>query len=195
MAMHEAHRASLSTGDHRPCLLHERIAAVVEGDGMGYSRGQRGVAKLPTLGGVQRERLIRNDMLTCLERSHRNRKMKMVRRGVVNDRDVRIGDEVFVVSIGAIDLVFVRFSFGRLLRRTRNRDHIDIAQSSYRVNVVPGNKPGAYKTHANCLHESNLPIDDHLPSKSPSSSSGFRNANGSQLRELVLSPGNQRTVK
>ena len=110
MAVDEAHRAGLAAGDHRPRLLHKRVAAIVKGYHMRDARSQSSVAKLPALGRVQRQRLVRDDMLPGLKCRHRDCKVKVIWCGVVNDRDIGIGDQIFIAPISAIDLIFVCLS-------------------------------------------------------------------------------------
>jgi hypothetical protein len=71
-----------------------------------------GVAKLPAFCGIDGQRLVRDNVLAGGEGGEGYGQVQVVRRGVMNNLDVRIGDQVVIAPVGAIDLVL-----GRLLLR------------------------------------------------------------------------------
>ena len=88
--MDELRRADLPGRDRVPRLLHERVAAIAERHGIEDAGLGRLIAQLARLGGRQRQRLVRDDVLALGDGRRVDRIVQEVRRGVVDDVDVRV---------------------------------------------------------------------------------------------------------
>jgi hypothetical protein len=73
--------------------------------------------------------------------------MKMIRRRIVDDINIRISDQLGPASIRSVDTVLFRLARGRVQARSGNRNHIDIAQTTHSLNVLRRNKAGSNQTH------------------------------------------------
>ncbi len=99
-AVHEVQRAQFAGGDHRARLLHQRVAAIVEGDRVDDAGPRRRVEQRARFGGGHRQRLVGHDVFAMGERGHDDRRVQIVGRRVVDDVDVRIARERFVAAVG-----------------------------------------------------------------------------------------------
>ena len=85
LAVHERRRADVAAGDGEPRLLDERVAAVVEGDGVDDAGLDGEVAQRLRLGRGHRQRLVRDDVLALGDRRGVDRIVQRVGRAVVDD--------------------------------------------------------------------------------------------------------------
>ena len=99
-AVHEVRTADLAAGDEVARLLHERIAPVIERDGVDDARGPRAVEQIARLGARHGQRLVGNDVLAGGNRRSVHARVQVIRRRVVHHMDVRIGDERIERPIG-----------------------------------------------------------------------------------------------
>ena len=100
VADEEMRLADVAARDRVPRLLHERVAAVVEGDGVDDA-GFRGlVEELLPVRRRHRQRLVGDDVLAFGDRRGVHRVVEVVRRRVVHDLDLGIGEQRLVAAIG-----------------------------------------------------------------------------------------------
>ncbi len=151
-AVDEADGSCFAASNHAARLLYERISAIVEGNGMRYFCGQGCISKGLAFRRVEREWLVGDDMLAGSKYGERDRQVQVIRRGVVNDVDVRIGDQRVIVAVGPIHFVFTCLFLGRLLRRSRYRNHIHITQPPHCVDMMCCYKTRTNQAHTNFLH-------------------------------------------
>jgi hypothetical protein len=139
-AVNEMDASELAAGNHLARLLHERVAAVVEGDGV-HDAGFLGrLVQLPGVRRRHRERLVRNDVLAVLQRGQHHGHMQVIRRRVVDDVDVGIGDQrlVAAVVLGHAE----RIAFRRADARSMRDGTTDEAQPADGVDVVSADEAG-----------------------------------------------------
>jgi hypothetical protein len=148
------HASELAAGNHLARLLHERVAAVVEGDGV-HDAGLPGrLVQLLRIRRRHRERLVRNDVLAALQRGQHHGHMQVIRRRVVDDVDVGIGDQRLVAAVGLGHAERVGFPPRRRLGRSGDGDDIDEAEPADRVDVVSADEARADQAHSNARHAS-----------------------------------------
>ena len=152
--MNEMDTSELATGNHLARLLHERVAAVVEGDGV-HDAGLFGrLVQRLRIRCRHRERLVRDDVLAVLQRGQDDRDVQVIRRRVVDDVDVGIGGQRLVAAVGLGHAERVGFSTRRRLGRSGDGDDIDEAQPADRVDVVSADEARADQAHSNARHAS-----------------------------------------
>ena len=151
-AVDEMHRPDVAGGDHLARLLDERVAAVVERDGV-HDAGLLGRApQVARVVGGHRERLVGDDVLAPRERSLDHRNVEEVRRRVVNDVDVGVGNQLFVAAVRLRDAERVGFRSRRFLRARGDRNDVDEPEASHGVDVVDADEAGADEAHSDAFH-------------------------------------------
>ena len=162
------HRAELAAGDHLARLLHQRVAAIVER----HRVDDAGVASPRRAARARRPRVIASGLseITCLpsrERGEDHRHVQVVRRRVVDDVDVGIGDERLVAAVRLRDAERVRLAArGRLAaRRDRRRRRRSRAGGPRRCGArrrSPG-RPGPSRCVSRAAPASRTPSTSSLP--------------------------------
>ena len=147
-AVNEVQCTQVAGGDHRPRLLDQRVAAIVEGDRMHDASACRGVEQAAGLGSSHRQRLVRDNVFVMGERRHDHRRVQIIGRRVVHDVYVRIARERFVAAVGLRHPERVGLSSRRFLSTARDRNDVDEAKSPHRINVVHADKARADEAHA-----------------------------------------------
>ena len=134
--MHGQDPAHLATGDaHLMRLLHQRHVAVIEIDGVHHAGLFRQPHQLARLGEVHRQRLFGDDVLAGREDVLGDREVEMIRRAIVHDLNLRIGQAVAVVAVRFRYRERRRLRLGQLLPPLRHRDDFDIPQPPQRLDV------------------------------------------------------------
>ena len=152
-AVNEMHRPELAAGDHLARLLHQRIAAVVERHRVDDAGLVRRVEQPPGIGAVIASGL---SEITCLPRRQRrqdHRHVQVVRRRVVHDVDVGIGDQRLVAAVRLRHAERVGLPARRRVAARRDRDHVDEAESAHGVDVVGADEARADQAHADACHQ------------------------------------------
>ena len=142
------HRPDLAGGHHRPGLLHQRVAAVVEGDGVHDAGGGRGVAQAPGLGGGRRQGLVADHVLAVRERRVDDRAVQRVGRRDVHDVHVGVGGERREAAVGLRHAERSRLRLRRGLGAGGHRHDVDEPEAAHRVDVVRADESRADQAHA-----------------------------------------------
>ena len=100
VADEEMRLADVAARDGVARLLHERVAAIVEGHGVDDAGLRRLIEQLLRLGGRHRERLVGDDVLALRDRGGVDRVVQIIRRRVVDDLDVGIVEQRLVAAVG-----------------------------------------------------------------------------------------------
>jgi hypothetical protein len=98
---------------------------------------------------IQRQRLVRDDVLARPKRGKTYVQVKVIRRGVVDYFHSRIFDQIQIGTVSLSRTEFQRLSLRSLLTRAADRDHIDIAQPSHRIDVMRCDETWTNKAHPN----------------------------------------------
>ena len=151
-AVHEVRLAELAVPNHLARLLDEGIAAVIERHGMDDARLPRGVDKRAGIFRIQRERLVRNDVLSMRQRRHDDGNVQVVGRRVVHDVHVGIGSQRLVAAVRLWDAQRVGLRAGRAIGARRHRDDIDEPETPHRIDVVRPDKSRADEAHPDPAH-------------------------------------------
>ena len=150
--MDEVRLANLAVVNHLACLLHERIAAVIEGDGIDNAGLARGVDKRTGVFRVQREGLVRHDVFPVRKGRHDDRDVKVVGRGVVNNMHVGIGRESLVAAVRLGDAERVGLRAGRAIGARGDCNHIHESQAPHRIDVMRPDKSRPHQAHPDTAH-------------------------------------------
>ncbi len=153
VADEEVRLADVPARDRVPRLLHERVAAIVERDGVDD----------PGLGGLvdellgfrrgHRQRLVGDDVLALGNRRRVDRVVQVVGRGVVHHVDVGVVQERVVAAVGLRHPERIRLRSGRGVAAAGNGHDVDEPQPPDRVNVVRTDKAGAHDAHPDPFHQ------------------------------------------
>src|SRR5215469_9096433 len=71
----------------------------------------------------------------------------MVRCCVVNDIDVRVGYELAIIAVRALDVPLRSAAPRGFAARARESHHLDVAQATHRLDVLGGDEARTYQTH------------------------------------------------
>ena len=152
LSVHEMHRTDLAGRNHLARLLDQRIAAIIERDRMDDAGPGRRVEQAAGFSRRHRQRLVRDHVLAMGERRHDDRHVQIIRRGVVNDMDVGIGDERFVAAVGFRDAKRVGLAPRGRVGAGRDGNDVDEAETAHGVDVMGADEPGADKVHSDAGH-------------------------------------------
>ena len=145
--------ADVAARDRVPRLLHERVAAVVEGDGVDDA-GFRGlVEKLLPVRRRHRQRLVRDDVLALGDRRGVDRVVEVVRRRVVHDLDLGIGEQRLVAAIGPARPERLRLLVRRRLAAARDGDHVHVPETPDGIHVMRAHEPRTDNPHPYPFHD------------------------------------------
>ncbi len=148
----EVRLAELARPHHRPRLLDERIATVIERDGVDDPGFTRGVPQRPGIFGIERKRLVRDDVLAMCESRHDDRNMQMVRRRVVDNVNVGVRRERFITAVRLRNPQRIGLFSRRRFCTRRHRHDIHKAQAADGVDVMRTDKPWADQSHPETTH-------------------------------------------
>ena len=155
--MDEVDVAELAAGDHFARLLHERVAAVVEGHRVHDAGVARRVEQSARIARRHRQRLVGDDVLAPRERREDHGHVQVIRRRVVHDVDVGVGDERLVAPVRLRHAERIGLLPGGRLAARGNRDDLDKAEAADRVDVMGADETRAHEAHADTGgHESVL---------------------------------------
>ena len=93
-------------------------------------------------------------MLLARERRHDHRNVQVVRRGVVDDVHLRIGDERLVAAVCLRHAERFGLSLRRSVAARGNRDDVDEAEAPDRVDMMSADETGADQAHSDPGHTS-----------------------------------------
>jgi hypothetical protein len=148
----ESWRADVASGYRLPCVLDERIAAVVECD-RGDNAGTAGlVDELLRLRGIHRQRLVGDDMLALCQRCGGDLVMQVVGRGVVDDLHIRIVNQRLIAAVSLPCAERLRLLLPRCLVAAGNGDDIDEAETSDGIDMMRADEPRTDETHPDPFH-------------------------------------------
>ena len=155
--MDEVRLANLAVANHLARLLHERIAAVIEGDGIDYAGLARGVDKRTGVVRVQGEGLVRHDVFPVRQGRHDHRDVEVVGRGVVNNMHVGIGRESLIAAVRARDAERISLRAGRAIGARGHCNHVHESQTPHRVDVMRPDKSRPHQAHPDATHATRAP--------------------------------------
>jgi len=89
-AVNEVHSSEVASRQHDPHLLYKRIVAVIKGHRVDNPGLARRIEHRFCVSRIESQRLVRDDVLSSLDRSKRDGQMKVVRRAVMDDLDIGI---------------------------------------------------------------------------------------------------------
>jgi hypothetical protein len=152
-AVDEVRAADLAGRDHLASLLHQGIPTVIEGHGVDHAGLLRRAPQLVRLGGRHGQRLFRHHVLAAGDRRANHAAVQVIRRGVVNDVDLRIRDELVD---GAVDPGHAQLRCP--LARAHgvaadNRDHVDKPKAAHGIDVVGSHEAGPNEPHSDPTHQ------------------------------------------
>ena len=156
LAVDEARRPNLALGDHRPRLLHQRVAAVVERHRVHHALGGGGVEQFPGLGRGHRQRLVRHDVLAGRNRRHAHRVVHVVGRRVVHHVHIRIGQQRLVAAVRLRHAERLGLLLRQFIVEVGDRDHVHEPESTHRLQVMRTDEPRPDQTHPDSLHRTLL---------------------------------------
>jgi hypothetical protein len=148
----EARRPDVAARDRMPRLLHERIAAVIERDGMHDARLLRLVDQLLGFRGGHRQRLVGNHVLFLRDRGGIHGVVQVVRRRVVHDLNGRIVEQRLVAPVGLGNAKRVRLLLRRLLAAAGNRQDVHEPETPHGVHMMRADEAGADDAHPDTFH-------------------------------------------
>jgi hypothetical protein len=137
-------------------LLHERIAAVIEGDGADQPAALQLVDEILRRRRRRRQRLVRDHVLAFRQRFGRDRVMEVVRRRDMHHMHVGIRNERLVSSVALARAQLLGLLSSRFFRASGHRDDVDIAETPHRIDVVRANEARADDPHAYSFHQISL---------------------------------------
>jgi hypothetical protein len=142
-AVHGEHAADVAILAHRPRLLHQRHVAVVEIDGVHDARRLGELHQLARLAGVHRQRLFAHHVFLRGEDVAVDLEVQVVWRAVVDDLDVRVGQQLLVVAVGFGDRKLVGLALGEVLPALGDGRDFDEAEAAKRLDVCWADETGA----------------------------------------------------
>src|SRR5581483_8523129 len=93
-----------------------------------------------------------DDVLSMRERRADDVRVQVVRRGVVDDVNVGIGDQPFETAVRLRDAELLRLRARRSLTARRDRDDVDEAEAPNRIDVMNPDEPRADEAHPYTFH-------------------------------------------
>ena len=147
-ALHQVHGAGLARRHHGAGLLHERIAAVVEGHGVHHPGRACGVAQPARVGRGGRERFVAHDVFAVRERGVDDRPVQRVGRRDVYHVHVGVGGERREAAVGLGHAERTRLGLGRGVAAGRHGHDVDEAEPAHRIDVMGADEAGAHEAHA-----------------------------------------------
>ena len=159
VAVDEVRRADVAAGDGVPRLLHERVAAVVEGDGGDDARAPRLLDQPLRFGGRHRQRLVRDDVLAPGQRGRRHLVVQVVRRRVVDDLHVGVVDR----APGSCRIRVGRpsasaFALARRVAAAGHGHDVHEAEPPHGIDVMRPDEARTHQSHSNSSSSTVPPV-------------------------------------
>ncbi len=152
LAVDEARRSDLALGDHRPRLLHEGVAAVVERHRVHDALGRRRVEQFPGLRRRHRQRLVRDDVLAGRDRRHAHRVVHVIGRRVVHHVHVGIVQQRLVVAVPLRHAEGLGLLPCQFVVEVGDGDDVHEPEPTHRLQVMRTDETRPDQTHPDSLH-------------------------------------------